>query len=160
MKNKKILIITTILLLVIIVGFVLFIKKSNGFSSSDSLLTNLKSAVNNENSNKIIACYPEFIQSSLPQFSENKMVEFHNNVGDISFEITNKNKCDSESILSQQNEINEKYNCNIKLEDYQILTCKYHEGFSETSFELIKIDGKWYLYYSGYLPEPLSYFVE
>lgn len=160
MKNKKILIITTILLLVIIVGVVLFVKKSNVFSSTDSLLSNLESVVNNENSNKIITCYPDFIQSSLPQFSKNKIVEFHNKVGDISFEITNKNQYDSENILSQQNEINEEYNCSIKLEDYQILTCKYHEGFNETSFELIKIDGKWYLYYSGYLPEPLSYFVE
>ena len=158
MKNKKILVIVIVVLFVMITIIVLFIKRSNGFKTVNSLLTNLENTINNEDSDKIIDFYPDFIKSSLPNFSENKIKEFHNLVGDISFEITHQNKCNTEEILSQQDEINSEYNCNIKLEGYQILICKYHEDLGESIYELIKIDGRWYLYYLGYLPEPLNYF--
>lgn len=163
MKNKKktsIIIGIIILLCIGAIIFILILKNSSGYKTTNDLFKELSKAINNSNINKIEECYPSFIQKSLPTLSTESAREFHNKVGDISFDITHENKVDSDELLNKQNQINSEYNCNIKLEEYDLVTCKYHEGFGETTFEMVKINGKWYLYYGGYLPEPMQYFIE
>ncbi len=163
MKNKKkmSIIIEIIALLCICVIFFIFVSKSSsGYKGTDNLLKGLTKAINGSNVSRIEDCYPNFVQKSLPALSDESIKEFHNKVGDISFNITHENKADSDELLNKQNQINSEYNCNIKLEGYSLITCVYHDDFNETTFETIKVDGRWYLYYDGYFPEPLQYFVK
>ena len=158
MKKKKIVI--TIVSIIAIFAVVMIAVFNSGSKSTNSLLNKLAKSVNDADGNKIENCYPEFIRGTLPILSNAAIKTFHDRVGNISFDVVNQNVCDSSDILKKQNEINKEYGCDIKLEEYNIIVCKYHKDFSETSFEMIKIDGKWYLYYGEYLPEPLSYFVK
>lgn len=163
MKNKKktsIIIGIIILLCICATIFILNLKNSNGYKTTNDLLKELSEAINNSNINKIEECYPSFIQKSLPTLSNESAKEFHDKVGDISFDIIRENKVDSDELLNKQNQINFEYNCNIKLEEYDLVTCKYHESFGETTFEMVKMNGKWYLYYGSNFPEPLQYFIE
>lgn len=160
MKNKKktSIIIGIIILLCICVVFCIFtIKNNSGYKTTDDLFKELTRAVNNTNERAIIKCFPNFIQGSLPALSNKSIEDFHDKVGDIYFDIIKQNNVKSKD---KESEINLKYNCDIKLEEYNLVVCKYHEGFSETTFEVIKIDGRWYLYYYSHFPEPLQYFVE
>ena len=160
MKNKKktFIIIGIIILLCICVIFCIStIKNNSGYKTTDDLFKGLTKAVNNTDQQAIIKCFPDFIQMSLPTLSNKSIEDFHNKVGDIHFNIIKQTNGESEE---KENEINSKYNCNIKLEEYDLVVCKYHEGFSETTFEVIKIDGKWYLYYYSHFPEPIQYFIE
>ncbi len=59
-----------------------------------------------------------------------------------------------------QDRINQEYNTNINIQDYQLITIKYHEYFGESTLEVIKINGEYYLYAESYLGEPIQYFVE
>lgn len=164
MKNKKkitIAIGTVVILCVCIIICIFILKSSKGYKTTDDLLKGLEKAINGSNINRIEECYPNFIQESLPTLSKELIKEFNNKVGDISFDIIHENNFYSDEILNQeQKQINSEYNCNIKLEGYDLITCKYHKDFCETIFEAIKIKGKWYLYYSGYIPEPIGYFVD
>lgn len=163
MKNKKktsIIIEIIILLCICVIIFILILKKSSRYKTTNDLLKELSKAINNSNISRIEECYPSFIQKSLPTLSTESAKEFHNKVGDISFDITHENKVDSDKLLNKQNQINSEYNCNIKLQDYDLITCKYHDNFGESTFEMIKIDGRWYLYYGSYFPEPIQYFVK
>lgn len=149
-----------ILLCICVIFFTLVSKNRSGYKTTNDLLKELSKAINNPNIDKIEECYPSFVQKSLPTLSAESIKEFHNKVGDISFDIIHENKVDSDEVLKQQKQINSEYNCNIKLEEYDLIICKYHEDFCETTFEMIKIDGRWYLYYGGYIPEPIQYFVK
>lgn len=163
MENKKRMFITIgiiILLCICVIFFTLVSKNRSGYKTTNDLLKELSKAINNPNIDKIEECYPSFVQKSLPTLSAESIKEFHNKVGDISFDIIHENKVDSDEVLKQQKQINSEYNCNIKLEEYDLIICKYHEDFCETTFEMIKIDGRWYLYYGGYIPEPIQYFVK
>ncbi len=163
MKNKKRMFITIgiiTLLCICVIFFTLVSKNRSGHNTTDDLLKALSKAINNPNIDRIEECYPSFIQKSLPTLSTESVKEFHNKVGDVFFDITHENKVDSDELLNKQNQINSEYNCNIKLQDYDLITCKYHDNFGESTFEMIKIDGRWYLYYGGNFPEPLQYFVE
>lgn len=163
MKSKKkmsIIIGIIILLCICAIFFMLILKNSSGYNTTNDLLKELSKAINNSNISIIEKCYPSFIQESLPTLSTESAKEFHNKVGDISFDITHENNINSDEVLKQQKQINSEYNCNIKLQDYALITCKYHDNFGESTFEMIKMDGRWYLYYAGKLPEPLQYFVE
>lgn len=163
MKNKKktyIIIGITISLCICAIIFILILKNSNGYKTTNDLLKELSKAINNSNINRIEECYPNFIQKSLPTLSIESAKEFHNKVGDISFDIIHENKVNSDELLNKQNQINSEYDCNIKLQDYDLITCKYHDNFGESTFEMIKMDGRWYLYYAGKLPKPLQYFAE
>ena len=160
MKNKKkmsIIIGTVILSCICVIFYIFAIKNNSGYKTTDDLFKGLTKAVNNTDKQAIIKCFPDFIQNSLPSLSNKLIEDFHNKVGDIYFNIIKQNSIESKD---KENEINSKYNCNIKLEEYNLVICKYHEGFSETTFEVIKIDGRWYLYYYSYFPEPIQYFVE
>ena len=163
MKNKKktsIIIGIISLLCICVIIFILILKNNSGYKTTNDLLKELSKAINNSNIDRIEECYPSFIQKSLPTLSTESAKEFHNKVGDISFDVTHENKVDSDELLNKQNQINSEYNCNIKLQDYDLITCKYHDNFGESTFEMIKIYGRWYLYYDDYSPEPLQYFVE
>ena len=149
-----------IIQIVFILNFILILKNNSGYKTTNDLLKELSKAINNSNISKIEECYPSFMQKSLPTLSTESAKEFHNKLGDISFDITHENKVDSDELLNKQNQINSEYNCNIKLQDYDLITCKYHDDFGESTFEMIKMDGRWYLYYVGKFPEPLQYFVE
>lgn len=163
MTNKKktsIIIGIIILLCICAIIFILILKNSSRYKTTNDLLKELSKAINNSNISRIEECYPSFIKKSLPTLSTESAKEFHNKVGDISFDIIHENKVDSDELLNKQNQINSKYNCNIKLQDYDLITCKYHDNFGESTFEMIKMDGRWYFYYDSKLPEPLQYFVE
>ena len=163
MKNKKktsIIIGIISLLCICEIIFILILKNNSGYKTTNDLLKELSKAINNSNIDRIEECYPSFIQKSLPTLSSESTKEFHNKVGDISFDITHENKVDSDELLNKQNQINSEYNCNIKLQDYDLITCKYHDNFGESTFEMIKIDGRWYLYYGDNFPEPIQYFLE
>ena len=160
MKNKKktsIIIGIIILLCICAIIFILILKNNSGYKTTNDLLKELSKAINNSNISRIEECYPSFIQKSLPTLSNESAKEFHDKVGDISFDITHENKVDSDELLNMQNQINSEYNCNIKLQDYNLITCKYHDNFGESTFEM---DGRWYLYYYSKFPEPLQYFVK
>lgn len=160
MKNKKktSMIIGTIILLCICVIFCIsIIKNNNQYKTTDDLFKGLTKAVNNVDQRAIIKCFPDFIQKSLPTLSSKSIEDFHNKVGDINFNIIKQNSVNTKD---KENEINSTYNCNIKLEKYDLVVCKYYKDFSETIFEVIKIDGRWYLYYYSHFPDPLQYFVE
>lgn len=159
MKKRKILIIigTTILFCVCAVLFAVISKSRSGYKTNDDLLKGLSKAINNSDSQAIIKCFPDFIQGALPTLSEDTIKDFHNKIGDISFDVVHRNKMKSQD---KEDEINSRYNCNIKLEKYALITCKYNDDFSETTFEMIKIDGRWYLYYYSRFPYPIQYFVE
>ena len=163
MKNKKkmsIIIGMIVLLCICVIFFIFSSKNRNGYKTTNDLLKEVSKAINNSNTNRIEECYPSFIQKSLPALSTESIKEFHNKVGDFSFEITHENKVDSDELLNKQNQINYKYNCNIKLEEYALTTCKYHDSFGETTFEMVKIGGRWFLYYDGNFPEPIQYFMK
>ena len=97
------------------------------------------------------------MQKQLPALSNKSMEEFHNKVGDISFDIIRRSSIEFEDI---ENEINSQYNCNIKLERCALVECKYHDDFGEEIFEVIKIDGRWYLCHISHFPNPIQYFAE
>ena len=162
MKNKRrltiIIGIVTLCIGILIVTFIT--KNNNGYRTTSSLLKGLERAINNTDNKSIINCYPSFLQESIPELSNELIKEFHDKVGNISFNVIHENNVDSEEVLNEQNQINSKYNCNIKLEAYDLVICKYHEDFAETVLELIKINGRWYLYYDADLHEPLQYFVK
>ena len=46
----------------------------------------------------------------------------------------------------------------IIIDDYQLVQIKYHDNFSESNLQVIKINSKYYLYFYGNIGEPLSYF--
>lgn len=159
MKKKKqiITVIGAISLCICIVICVLIVKINNENKTINGLLKNLERAINSSDKNSIIRCYPDFIQNSLPTLSDKLIKEFHEKVGNISFDIIKQNSIE---LKDKENEINLKYNCNIKLQEYDLVTCKYHDEFCEDVFEMIKINGRWYLYYYSHFPEPIQYFVE
>lgn len=163
MKNKKktsIIIGIIILLCICAMIFILILKNNSRYKTTNDLLKELSKAINKSNISKIEECYPSFMQKSLPTLSTESAKEFHNKVGDISFDIRHENKASSDELLNKQNQINSEYDCDIKLQDYNLITCKYHDNFVESTFEMIKMDGRWYLYYDNHFPEPLQYFVK
>ena len=163
MKNKKkmsVIIGIIVLLCICVIFFMVVSKNSSGYKTTNDLLKEVSQAINNSNINKIEECYPSFMQKSLPTLSTESIKEFHNKVGDISLDVIHENKVDSDELLNKQNQINSKYSCNVKLEEYDLITCKYHDSFGESTFEVIKVDGRWYLYYDSHFPEPIQYFVE
>ena len=160
-QEKMSIIIGIIILSCICVIFCIFVSKnSSGYKTANDLLKEVSQAINSSNINRIEECYPNFIQKSLPTLLDESIKEFHNKVGDISFNVTHENKADPDELLNKQNQINSEYNCNVKLEGYSLITCAYHDSFSETTFEVIKINGKWYLYYDEYFPAPIQYFMK
>lgn len=96
-------------------------------------------------------------------FSQEKLNGFYNKVivqddEDIKIKILYISDLDTSSCDDVMNQIAEDYQENVVVEDYQLVQIKYHDNFSESSLQVIRIDGKYYLYFYGNIGEPLSYF--
>lgn len=161
MKKKKYIIISLIVLVIIfIVAFAL--TSTNKRKTIDDLMSQLEEAVNNQDINSIINLYPDYYRDTLKNMlSQNKIEEFHDNVGDIDISIVWNNNKDSESMSSKlENEIKVDYNIDINIQNTQFITINYHKNFGESNFYVIKIQNEYYIYSDAVLPEPIQYFVE
>lgn len=163
MKKKKCLIISFVIVgcILILNFFTLQMNKTNTIAK---LMSHLENAINNHNIEKIIELYPDYYQDIVKsQLSQSKIDEFYNNVvanNEIQIKIISKSNFDLAESKNIQNKINQKYSLNIKIEDYQLVTINYHKDFGESTFQVIKINGEYYLYAESYFPEPIQYFVK
>lgn len=163
MKKKKCLIVSFV-----IVGCVLTLifcaLQMNKRNTINKLMSHLEKAINNHNIEKIIELYPDYYQDTVrSQLSQSKIDEFYNNVvvnDDMQIEIISISNFDLSEAKNIQDKINQEYNLSTKIEDYQLVTINYHKDFGESTFQVIKINGEYYLYAESYLPEPIRYFVK
>lgn len=144
---------------IIMVAVVILFKSTH--RSIDSLMIQFESAVNSEDKDKLLNCYPCFLNEKLDNYiSVDSMKEFHENVGDIKItNVKNVSNMDLSDAKKLQTEIQEEYNIDIDIDDYQFITFSYHADFDETIIQVVKIKNKYYLYTGDALPEPISYFV-
>ncbi len=162
MNKKKYLIVSLIIFCIIISAFV--ITSSNKRNSIDKLIAQLETALNQHNVEKIIDLYPEYYEDTITKLvSQNKLDTFYNDIianNKIEVEILNISNSDLSDTKEIQDRINQEYNTNITVQDYQLVTIKYQENFGESILQVVKINGKYYLYAESYLGEPIQYFVE
>lgn len=128
------------------------------------LTLQLENAINKHNISDIVKLYPSCCRKTMREIlSQSKLDEFYNNVianGDkVKIEILDEARFKTSSKKEAQDDINQEYNANIKIQDYKLIKIKYHQDFGESELQVIKIKGQYYLYPSGYLGEPISYFV-
>ncbi len=159
MRNKKIILLIIGLVLIIIVATMTLIYKSNN-RSVDKLLNQLETAINTCDKNKLIDCYPSFIQDEMDTLiSEQKMEEFHTKVGDIEITDYIVSHFNHEYDEETESQIKDKRNISVDISGYELVAeIHYHDSFGEPTFEVIKIKNKWYLYTQYYHEEPISYF--
>lgn len=163
MKKKKCLIISFVIVgcILILAFFTLQMNKRNTIAK---LMSHLENAINNHNIEKIIELYPDYYQDIVKsQLSQSKIDEFYNNVvtnNEIQIKVISMSNFDLSESKNIQNKINQEYNLNIKIEDYQLVTISYHKDFGASTFQVIKINGEYHLYAESYLPEPIQYFVK
>lgn len=163
MKKKKWLI--SFLIAIVCISITVFaIYTMNNKRSINNLMSQLENAINKHDIEKIIDLYPDYCKNDvIKYFSQEKLNEFYNNVilndnEKIKVKILNISNFDTSSCDDIIEQITENYQKNIKIEDYQLVVIKYHEAFSESNLQVIKIDGNYYLYFYGNIGEPLSYF--
>lgn len=163
MKKKKYLLISLVIIgCILILTFV--ISSLNNRGTIDKLMSQLESAINKHNIESIVELYPDYYQNKVNnQLSQTKIDEFYDNVianNKIQIEIVSVSNLDLSDAKNIQDKINQEYNTNINIQDYQLVTINYHEDFGESTFQVIKIDGEYYLYAESYLPEPIQYFTK
>lgn len=163
MKKKKWLIGS--LITIVCISITLFaVYTINNKRSRNNLISQLENAINKHDIEKIIDLYPDYCKSDvIKYFSQEQLNEFYNNViindnKKIKVQILNISNFDKSSCDDIIEQINEDYQESILIEDYQLVTIKYHDAFSESNLQVIKIDGNYYLYFYGNIGEPLSYF--
>ena len=163
MKNKKyFLIILVVLVCILITAFSITIL--NNRRDINNLISQLESAINKHDIQKIIELYPAYCRDKVAMcLSQDKLDEFYNNViikdnENINIQIIKITNFDTSSCDEIMEQILDDYNQNIIIEDYQLVQIKYHENFSESYLQVIKINGDYYLYFYGFLGEPISYF--
>lgn len=163
MNKKKYLMISLIIIFGIIIS-VFVITYSNKRNNIDKLITQLENALNQHNIEKIINLYPEYYKDTITKLvSQDKLDTFYDDIianNKIDIEILNKSDLDLSKANQIQDRINQEYNTNITVQDYQLVTIKYHEDFGESTLQVVKINGEYYLYAESYLGEPIQYFVE
>lgn len=163
MKKKKWLI-GSLITIVCISITVFAVYTINNKRSINKLMSQLENAINKHDIEKIIDLYPDYCKSDvIKYFAQKKLNEFYNNViinenEKIKVQILNISNFDTSSCDDIIEQITEDYQKNIIIEDYQLVTIKYHDAFSESNLQVIKIDGNYYLYFYGNIGEPLSYF--
>lgn len=163
MKNKKYLTITIIILIFLL--FVVFIMSKNKTRTIDGLINQLESALNKHNIEMIVELYPDFYRNTIRQYlSQAKIDEFYNKIilndDKIQIEILYASTYDLSEAKGVQSSINQEYNTNINVQDYQFVIIKYHEDFGESTIEVVKIENNYYLYpRNSYIPEPIQYFI-
>ena len=163
MKKKKWLIgsLVAIVCISITVFAICTIKNKR---SINNLISQLENAINKHDIEKIIDLYPNYCKIDvIKYFSQEKLNEFYNNViindsEKIKVKILNISNFDTASCDDIIEQITVDYQENVIIEDYQLVTIKYHEAFSESNLQVIKIDGNYFLYFYGNIGEPLSYF--
>ena len=163
MKKKKYLLISLVVIgCILILTFV--ISSLNNKGTIDKLMSQLESAINKHNIESIVELYPDYYQNKVNnQLSQTKIDEFYDNVitnNKIQIEVVSVSNLDLSDAKNIQDKINQEYNTNINIQDYQLVTINYHEDFGESTFQVIKIDGEYYLYAESYLPEPIQYFTK
>lgn len=145
----------------IIIIAILVVWRINTYRSIDALMAEFEKAVNNSSIEELLKCYPEFQQAYLKRFlSEDSMKEFYDTVGDIAVSYDKITNFDLSVVKEVENEIQEKYNINIQLKDYQLIKISYHPDFGDSNLQIVKIKNKYYLYESGPQPAPIGYFRE
>lgn len=163
MKKKRWLI-GSLITIVCISIIVFVIYTINNKRSISNLMFQLENAINKHDIEKIIDLYPDYCKRDVIKFfSQEKLNEFYNNViindnEKIKVQILNISNFDTSSCDDIIEQITEDYQKNIIIDDYQLVTIKYHDAFSESNLQVIKIDEKYYLYFNGNIGEPLSYF--
>lgn len=162
MKKKKYLIISLVIVgcILILAFYLLFVNKRK---TINKLMLQLENAINKHSIEKIIELYPDYYQDTISnQLSQSKIDDFYNNVvvaNEIQIKIINVSNYDLSEAKNIQDKINQEYNSDIIIEDYQLVTIDYHENFGESAFQVVKINGEYYLYAESYLPEPIQYFM-
>lgn len=162
MKKTKLLLGS--LIIVVCISITIFAILINNKRSINNLISQLENAINKHDIEKIIDLYPDYCKSDvIKYFSQEKLNEFYNNViikdkENIKVQILNISNFDMSSCDEIMNQIVEDYQKNIIIEDYQLVTLKYHDDFSQSNLQVIKINGNYYLYFYGNIGEPLSYF--
>lgn len=163
MKKKKWLVFSLVTLVcILIVAFT--ITLINRKRTINDLISQLEDAINKHNIEKIIHLYPDYCKEDVVKyFSQEKLNDFYNNVivkdsENISVQIVNISNPDISSCDDVMEQIEEQYEQNIIIEDYRLVQIKYHNDFSDSNLQIVKINGDYYLYFYGNLGEPLSYF--
>ena len=165
MKKKKWLIVFSALVVCILI-IVFTIALINKKRTINDLMSQLENAINKHEIEKIIDLYPDYCKNeALECFSQEKLDDFYNRVivkdsEKINIQITRIINYDTSSYDDIAEQIARDYQENIIIEDCQLVRIKYHDAFGESTLKVIKIDGNYYLYFGGYLGEPLVYFVE
>ena len=162
MRRKKIIVVIIVLIIMSIIFVV--VCSSKKITTPEKLIDKLEKAINQHNKEILIESFPDFMKSDMVErISQDKMEEFYNNViGDkaLDFQIISKNKTDLESAKILEEIIENEYKININITDYQLIQIKYHEDFETPVYEIIKVDGEYYLYSGGDYPSPIVYFYD
>lgn len=145
---------------IIIVTIAIWYKTTH--RSINSLMAQFENAINSEDKSQLLNCYPDFLNEKLNNYiSEDSIKVFHNNVGDVKVRNINiVSMLDLSDAKELQSDIYDEYNTDISLADYQFITFYYHDDFSESVMQVIKIKNKYYLYTGEALEDPVSFFVK
>ena len=163
MKKKKWAAVSLIIILCIAIP-IITIYFCNCGRDINKLIYQLENAINKHDIEKIIALYPDYCkEKATDYFSQDKLDDFYNNViinggEDIKIQILYTTSFDISSCDNIMKQIASDYHQDIIIEDYQKVVIKYHEDFGESSLQVIKINGDYYLYFYGHIGEPLDYF--
>lgn len=161
--TKKKTIFTIGILLIFIIAITVCIIFRNQNNTIENLINDFEDSINNNNKQQLLECYPYFMKEQLNNYiSDEKMTDFYNTVisdSKISIDVFHQIESDLAAIKEIESEINNKYDVSVSIDAHQILFYKYHKDFSESSIQLIKIEGNWYLYADSYYGEPIDYFI-
>lgn len=166
MINEKKYVILSLCALFCILTIAFSIVLGNKIRTIDGLMSQLENAINKHNIEKIIELYPDYCKEKVEgYFSQERLNDFYNDIivetGEkVNIQIKYTINYDASDCDNITEEIAYFYNKNVIVEDYQILGIEYHNSFSESQLQVIKIKGKYYLYYGGFLGEPISFFAK
>lgn len=164
MKKKKYLLASLITIVCILI--LTFVTTSiNKRKSIDDLTSQLESAINSCNLDKVINLYPEYYRHTVSELlSQNKLNEFNNKIGEITIETVNKTNYDYAQAKDVQDRIYNNYGITLKIDDYQIfavnVTNNVGSVFEQTQLQTIKINGEYYLYTEYYFGDLIQCIVE
>ncbi len=155
MKKKRRFAIFSIAMVCILVSvFALYL--SNNKRDINKLITQLEDAINEHDIKEIIELYPDYCRDDVSKrLSQNKLDEFYNNVIEkdskkINIQILGVTNFNNLSCGDIHEQILNDYGLNIAVDDYQLVQIKYHNDFGESSLQVVKIRGSYYLYVDAF----------